>query len=110
VRSSDDVDGDARPDDGRHGGLDEPAEALSDPAAGMAGAVDGQVAFAELGGPQGLEPNAMNRLLDGLGKLLLDLRPDVVELGAHGSVDLLLWGESGGKSSAWGRNDPVIRI
>jgi len=75
-------------------GLKYASEALPDPAVGLGGSLENQRVAVEIQGPQWLYPDAKDRLLDGGRKLCLDLGPDVLELCAHGSENLLLAGGS----------------
>lgn len=80
----------SRPEDELDACLNDAAEALADPTAGMRGGAEHEVVPGQLEGTQRLEPDAVGGLVDDQGELRLYPRPYVLELVAHGSVSPLL--------------------
>src|SRR5664279_4782125 len=80
------------PEDQLGAGLEDRAEAVLDPAAGVRWRPDQEALTVELERAQRLQPEVVGGVLDGQGELGLHPRPDVLELAAHGSVDWLLSG------------------
>ena len=70
--------------------LDDPAEAIVDPAAGVRRGFDEKAVLGEIHSAQWPEPGAVGGLVDDEGELGLHPRPYVLELDAHGSAYRLL--------------------
>src|ERR1700691_3495727 len=92
IAGGDELDGEIVPHHARRTSLYDPSEPVPHPPAGLLGGLDREVSRRQLASPQGLEPDAVGLLADGVRELGPHARPYVLQLGAHGSVNPLLLG------------------